>query len=77
MVIVGDWWRLPPGRSRGEILTEAALGARVAGLIIDGAVRDIDAIEALRFPVFSRGLAIGACTKEKRVCCRHRCSSVA
>ena len=37
----------------------------MAGLIIDGAVRDIDAIEALRFPVFSRGLAIGACTKEQ------------
>jgi 4-hydroxy-4-methyl-2-oxoglutarate aldolase len=46
----------------GEILTEAARARGVAGLIIDGAVRDI---EALRFPVFSRGLAIGACTKEK------------
>jgi 4-hydroxy-4-methyl-2-oxoglutarate aldolase len=49
----------------GEILTEAARARGVAGLIIDGAVRDIDAIEALRFPVFSRGLAIGSCTKEK------------
>jgi 4-hydroxy-4-methyl-2-oxoglutarate aldolase len=49
----------------GEILTEAARARGVAGLVIDGAVRDIDAIEALRFPVFSRGLAIGACTKEK------------
>ena len=49
----------------GEILTEAALACGVAGLVIDGAVRDIDAIEALRFPVFSRGLAIGSCTKER------------
>jgi 4-hydroxy-4-methyl-2-oxoglutarate aldolase len=49
----------------GEILTEAARARGIAGLVIDGAVRDIDAIEALRFPVFSRGLAIGACTKEK------------
>ena len=49
----------------GEILTEAARARGVAGLIIDGAVRDIDAIEALHFPIFSRGLAIGACTKEK------------
>ena len=39
----------------GEILTEAARARGVAGLVIDGAVRDIDAIEALRFPVFSRG----------------------
>jgi len=49
----------------GEILTEAARARGIAGLVIDGAVRDIDAIEALRFPVFSRGLAIGSCTKEK------------
>ncbi len=49
----------------GEILTEAARARGVAGLAIDGAVRDIDAIQALEFPVFSRGLAIGACTKER------------
>jgi len=49
----------------GEILTEAARARGVAGLVIDGAVRDIDAIEGLRFPVFSRGLAIGSCTKER------------
>ena len=49
----------------GEILTEAARARGVAGLVIDGAVRDIDAIEALRFPVFSRGLAIGSCSKER------------
>jgi 4-hydroxy-4-methyl-2-oxoglutarate aldolase len=49
----------------GEILTEAARARGIAGLVIDGAVRDIDAIEALQFPVFSRGLAIGSCTKEQ------------
>ena len=49
----------------GEILTEAARARGVAGLVIDGAVRDIDAIEASGFPVFSRGLAIGSCTKER------------
>lgn len=49
----------------GEILTEAARARGIAGLVIDGAVRDIDAIETVRFPVFSRGLAIGSCTKEK------------
>lgn len=49
----------------GEILTEAALARGVAGLVIDGAVRDIDAIEALGFPVFSRGLAIASCSKER------------
>jgi 4-hydroxy-4-methyl-2-oxoglutarate aldolase len=49
----------------GEILTVAAQARGVAGLVIDGAVRDIEAIARLRFPVFSRGLAIGACTKER------------
>jgi 4-hydroxy-4-methyl-2-oxoglutarate aldolase len=50
----------------GEILTVAALARRLGGLVIDGAVRDIEAIATLRFPVFSRGLAVGACTKERR-----------
>jgi len=49
----------------GEILTVAAQARGVAGLVIDGAVRDIGAIEELGFPIFSRGLAIGSCTKER------------
>jgi 4-hydroxy-4-methyl-2-oxoglutarate aldolase len=55
-VLAGAW---------GEILTEAARARGIAGLVIDGAVRDIDAIENLKFPVFSRGLAIASCTKER------------
>jgi 4-hydroxy-4-methyl-2-oxoglutarate aldolase len=43
----------------------AAQARGLAGLVIDGAVRDIEAIEELGFPVFSRGLAIGSCTKER------------
>lgn len=50
----------------GEILTAAAQARGVAGLVIDGAVRDIDAIREAGFPVFSRGLAIGSCTKERQ-----------
>lgn len=49
----------------GEILTAAAQVRGVAGLAIDGAVRDIDAIREAGFPVFSRGRAIGSCTKER------------
>jgi 4-hydroxy-4-methyl-2-oxoglutarate aldolase len=49
----------------GEILTAAAQARGVAGLAIDGAVRDIDAIREAGFPVFSRGRAIGSCTKER------------
>jgi 4-hydroxy-4-methyl-2-oxoglutarate aldolase len=34
-------------------------------LALNGAARDIEAIASHGFPVFSRGLAIGACTKER------------
>jgi 4-hydroxy-4-methyl-2-oxoglutarate aldolase len=48
-----------------EVLSVAAQARGIAGLVIDGAVRDIEAITVRRFPVFSRGLAIGACKKEQ------------
>ena len=47
----------------GDILTLAAQCARISGLVIDGAVRDSDAIIALGFPVFSAGLCINAAQK--------------
>jgi 4-hydroxy-4-methyl-2-oxoglutarate aldolase len=49
----------------GEVLSVAAQARGIAGLVIDGAVRDIEAITERHFPVFSRGLAIGACKKER------------
>jgi 4-hydroxy-4-methyl-2-oxoglutarate aldolase len=42
----------------GDILTRAAQHRRLTGLVIDGCVRDLDAIEAAGFPVFARGTAI-------------------
>jgi 4-hydroxy-4-methyl-2-oxoglutarate aldolase len=42
----------------GEVLTVAAEAAGVAGLVIDGGVRDIAALTARRFPVFSRGISM-------------------
>ncbi|WP_175774302.1 RraA family protein [Burkholderia anthina] len=42
----------------GEVLTVAAEAAGVAGLIIDGGVRDIAALVARRFPVFTRGVSM-------------------
>jgi len=47
------------------ILTVAAQARSIAGLVIDGAAPDIEAIERLGFPTFSRGLAIGDCTKKE------------
>lgn len=49
----------------GEILTAAAQARGVSGLVIDGAVRDVEAIREAQFPVFARGCAIGSCTKDR------------
>ena len=38
----------------GEVLTRAAQAAGVLGLVLDGAVRDVDAIASLDFPLFAR-----------------------
>ena len=42
----------------GEVLTVAAEAAGIAGLVIDGGVRDIAALTARRFAVFSRGISM-------------------
>lgn len=47
----------------GEVLTVAAQAAGVVGLVIDGGVRDIKAIEKLGFPVFSRGVSVKGTVK--------------
>ncbi len=47
----------------GEILTVAAQARGIAGLVINGTVRDARAIQARSFPVFHRGLCIAAATK--------------
>lgn len=48
----------------GEIMTVAARQRNIAGLIIDGCVRDADLIEQLGFPVFSRGLSVRGTDKQ-------------
>ena len=39
----------------GDNMSKLALDRGVAGIVIDGAVRDVDGIEALGFPVFAAG----------------------
>ena len=48
----------------GEIMALAARQRRIAGLVIDGCVRDADCIEKLGFPVFSRGLSVRGTDKQ-------------
>ena len=49
----------------GEVLTTAAESRGVAGLVIDGCVRDVAALAAHEFPVFSTGLALPGATKDR------------
>lgn len=44
----------------GELASWSAHGRQVAGVVIDGAVRDLDAILALGFPAFSRSVSSDA-----------------
>lgn len=38
----------------GELASESCLQKKVAGVVIDGAIRDVDSIRALGFPAFAR-----------------------
>lgn len=42
----------------GDVMANAAIAGKLGGLVIDGCVRDGDALAALGFPVFARGLCI-------------------
>ena len=48
----------------GEVLTTAAQARGLAGLVIDGGVRDTAALEAHRFPVFSTTVALRGAAKQ-------------
>jgi 4-hydroxy-4-methyl-2-oxoglutarate aldolase len=47
----------------GEVLTTQAQARGVAGLVIDGGVRDVDALERLGFPVFATMVALRGASK--------------
>jgi 4-hydroxy-4-methyl-2-oxoglutarate aldolase len=57
-VLVVDASHEPERGYWGEVLTTAAESRGLAGLVIDGCVRDIAALEAHSFPVFSAGVAL-------------------
>lgn len=48
----------------GEVLTTAAEARALAGLVIDGGVRDCEALERHGFPVFATTVALRGATKE-------------
>lgn len=48
----------------GELMTVSAMAKGVAGLVIDGCIRDSEEIANMGFPVFCRGFSIRGTSKE-------------
>jgi len=48
----------------GELIATSAVKIGVKAVIIDGTVRDADALQALKLPVYSRGLSPSGCNKD-------------
>ena len=48
----------------GELMGNTAKGAKLGGIVVDGAIRDVDGLMALEFPAFSRTVSPGASDKD-------------
>lgn len=51
----------------GELLSTAAQARGCVGAVVDGAIRDVDKIHAMEFPVFARGTSIYDSRDRQRV----------
>src|SRR5580692_8518567 len=65
-VLVVDVGRVIDRGYWGEVLTTGAEAAGLSGLVLDGGVRDVAALEAHGFPVFSSAIALTGATKDER-----------
>lgn len=68
-VLVVDYGGSTASGPFGEIMALACLARGLAGLVIDGAVRDSARIAAAGFPVFARGINIRGTAKADRGAC--------
>jgi 4-hydroxy-4-methyl-2-oxoglutarate aldolase len=48
----------------GEMMCHTASAAKLGGIVVDGAIRDVDGITRLRMPAFSRTVCPGSCDKD-------------
>jgi len=48
----------------GELMCHTAVAQRLGGIIVDGAIRDVDAITRLGLPAYSRAVSPGGCDKD-------------
>jgi 4-hydroxy-4-methyl-2-oxoglutarate aldolase len=64
-VLVVDAKAYTEGGAWGDLLTLSAQQRGIAGLVIDGSVRDINSIIAMGFPVFSRAVCLKGTDKNQ------------
>jgi regulator of RNase E activity RraA len=48
----------------GELMAQAAVAHQLGGIVVDGAIRDVEGITRLGLPAFSRSVCPGACDKD-------------
>ena len=48
----------------GELMGHTAVGAKLGGMVVDGAVRDVEGLTTLGLPVYSRSVTPGGCDKD-------------
>jgi len=48
----------------GELMCHTAAAKQLGGIIVDGAIRDVDGIAKLGFPAYSRSVSPGGCDKD-------------
>jgi len=48
----------------GELMGTSAVAAKLGGIVVDGAIRDIATLALIGFPAFSRTVSAGGCDKD-------------
>jgi len=48
----------------GELMCNTAVAAKLGGIVVDGAIRDVEGLTALGFPAYSRSVCAGGCDKD-------------
>jgi regulator of RNase E activity RraA len=57
LVVGGETGLVPPAALFGKLMATQARYQGIAGIVVDGAVRDIADLRAMQFPVYARGTA--------------------
>jgi len=63
-IIVGNYFGHMQGAGFGGLMARTAKAVGVAGIIIDGAIRDVEDFKELNLPAFSRTVVASGCFKD-------------